>query len=87
MGNYYQGSRNRKSWSFGASVLNVYVLGKSRTHQNLSKLLSSNSLHGLSFVWDEEDRRHLCARLDALDFHLYGLTKEDEPPLLHRISF
>ena len=26
---------------------------------------------------DEEERRHLRARLDALYFHLYGLTKED----------
>ena len=29
------------------------------------------------FTWDEEERRHLRARLDALYFHLYGLTKED----------
>ena len=26
---------------------------------------------------DEEERRHLRARLDALYFHLYGLTRED----------
>ena len=32
---------------------------------------------GPPFVWDEEERRHLRARLDALYFHLYGLTKED----------
>ena len=29
------------------------------------------------FTWDEEERRHLRARLDALYFHLYGLTRED----------
>ena len=29
------------------------------------------------FPWDEEERRHLRARLDALYFHLYGLTRED----------
>ena len=29
------------------------------------------------FPWNEEERRHLRARLDALYFHLYGLTKED----------
>ncbi|MCY3727789.1 MAG: hypothetical protein OXF97_02170 [Nitrospira sp.] len=39
--------------------------------------MSSKSLHGLPFVWDEEERRHLRARLDALYFHLYGLTRED----------
>ena len=29
------------------------------------------------FIWNEEERRHPRARLDALYFHLYGLTKED----------
>ena len=29
------------------------------------------------FVWNEEERRHLRARLDALYFHLYGLSRED----------
>ena len=32
---------------------------------------------GLPFVWDAEERRHLRARLDALYFHLYGLSKDD----------
>ena len=32
---------------------------------------------GQPFVWDEEERRHLRARLDALYFHLYGLNKND----------
>ncbi len=32
---------------------------------------------GPPFVWNEEERRHLRARLDALYFHLYGLTRED----------
>ena len=32
---------------------------------------------GPPFPWDEEERRHLRARLDALYFHLYGLTRED----------
>ena len=77
LGNCYQGSRNKKSWSFGASALKGYVLGKSRKHRNLSKLASSKSLHGRSFVWDEEEYRHLRVRLDALYCHPYGLTKED----------
>ena len=33
--------------------------------------------HGPPFVWNEEERRHLRARLDALYFHLYGLSRED----------
>ena len=32
---------------------------------------------GPPFPWDEEDRRHLRARLDACYFHLYGLDRED----------
>jgi hypothetical protein len=32
---------------------------------------------GPPFIWDEEERRHLRARLDALHFHLYGLTRDE----------
>ena len=32
---------------------------------------------GPPFTWDEEERRHLRARLDALYFHLYGLSSDD----------
>ena len=32
---------------------------------------------GLPFTWDAEERRHLRARLDALYFHLYGLSRDD----------
>ena len=30
------------------------------------------------FVWDEERRLHLRAKLDALFFHLYGVTDRDD---------
>ena len=33
--------------------------------------------HDPPFVWIQEERRHLRARLDALCFHLYGLSRED----------
>ena len=32
---------------------------------------------GPPFVWNEEVRHHLRARLDALYFHLYGLSREE----------
>ena len=32
---------------------------------------------GPPFTWDEEERRHLRARLDALYFHLYGLSRDE----------
>ena len=28
-------------------------------------------------AWNDDDRRHLRARLDALYFHLYGLSRDD----------
>ena len=31
---------------------------------------------GLPFTWDAEERRHLRVRLDALYFHLYGLSRD-----------
>jgi hypothetical protein len=30
------------------------------------------------FIWDEERRLHLRARLDAVFFHLYGVTDRDD---------
>lgn len=33
---------------------------------------------GLPFVWDEERRLHLRAKLDAVFFHLYGVTERDD---------
>ncbi len=32
---------------------------------------------GSPFPWDDDERRHLRARLDALYFHLYGLSRDD----------
>ena len=37
---------------------------------------------GPPFIWDDEERRHLRARLDALYFHLYGLSREDADYIL-----
>ncbi len=38
---------------------------------------------GNPFIWDEEERRHLRARLDALYFHLYGLSRDDAEYVLN----
>ena len=37
---------------------------------------------GPPFIWDEEERRHLRARLDALYFHLYGISRENADYIL-----
>ncbi|MCY3709960.1 MAG: hypothetical protein OXG26_13785 [Caldilineaceae bacterium] len=34
------------------------------------------------FIWNDEERRHLRARLDALYFHLYGLSRKDAAYIL-----
>ncbi len=39
---------------------------------------------GEPFVWDEDDRRHRLARLDALFFHLYGLDRKDAAYILEQ---
>ena len=37
---------------------------------------------GPPFIWNEEERRHLRARLDALYFHLYRLSRADAAYIL-----
>ena len=37
---------------------------------------------GPPFIWDEEERHHLRARLDALHFHLYGINRGDADYIL-----
>ncbi|MGH8719234.1 MAG: hypothetical protein ACREV0_09900, partial [Burkholderiales bacterium] len=37
---------------------------------------------GHPFKWDENDRRHRMARLDALFFHLYGISRDDAAYIL-----
>ena len=37
---------------------------------------------GAPFAWDENDCGHYLARLDALFFHLYGLSRDDAAYIL-----
>ena len=37
---------------------------------------------GDPFVWDEDDRRHRKAKLDALFFNLYGIGEDDADYIL-----
>ena len=54
-----------------------HVLRLTYTAHDMAPFARDLGYDGPPFVWNEEDRRHLRARLDALYFHLYGLTKED----------
>ena len=54
-----------------------HVLHLTYTAHDMASFARDLGYDGPPFVWSEEERRHLRARLDALYFHLYGLTKED----------
>ena len=59
-----------------------HVLRLTYTAHDMKPFARNLGYDGPPFVWDEEERRHLRARLDALYFHLYGLTKEDAAYIL-----
>ena len=54
-----------------------HVLRLTYTAHDLAPFARDLGYEGPPFTWDEEERRHLRARLDALFFHLYGLDRED----------
>ena len=54
-----------------------HVLRLTYTAHDMAPFARDLGYDGPPFIWDEEERRHLRARLDALYFHLYGLTKDD----------
>lgn len=53
------------------------VLRLSYTARDLAPFARNMSFDGDPFPWDPEDRRHRIARLDALYFNLYGLTRDE----------
>ncbi len=54
-----------------------HVLRLTYTAYDMEPFARDLGYDGRPFIWDEEERRHLRARLDALYFHLYGLDRED----------
>ncbi len=54
-----------------------HVLRLTYTAHDMEPFARDLGYLGPPFKWDEEDRRHLRARLDALYFHLYGLSRDD----------
>ncbi len=66
---------------FGATtardLVRDHVLRLTYTAHDMAPFARDLGYHGPPFIWDEEKRRHLRARLDALYFHLYGLSRED----------
>ena len=54
-----------------------HVLRLTYTAHDMTPFARDLGYDGPPFVWDEEERRHLRARLDALYFYLYGLSRAD----------
>ena len=60
-----------------------HVLRLTYTANDMEPFARDLGHNGPPFTWDEEERRHLRARLDALYFHLYGLSREDADYILN----
>jgi hypothetical protein len=58
------------------------VLRLTYTASDMKSFAHYMGYDGPPFPWDEEDRRHRCARLDALFFRLYGIKAEDASYIL-----
>ena len=59
-----------------------HVLRLSYTAHDMAPFARDLGYQGPPFVWDEEERRHLRARLDTLYFHLYGIGRDDADYIL-----
>ena len=59
-----------------------HVLRLTYTAHDMAPFARDLGYEGPPFTWDEEERRHLRARLDALYFHLYGVSRDDADYIL-----
>ena len=69
---------NRRFGSTTADeIVSDHVLKLTYTAHDMAPFARDLGYDGAPYTWDEEERRHLRARLDALYFHLYGLSSND----------
>ena len=71
---------------FGAQaardLVRDHVLRLTYTAYDLTPFARDLGYEGEPFIWDPAERRQLHARLDALYFHLYGLSEDDADYIL-----
>lgn len=58
------------------------VLELTYTAHDIKGFAEDMGYDGQPFVWDEEGRLHLRCQLDAIYFHLYGLTRDEAGEIL-----
>ena len=72
--------------AFGSTIardlVRHHVLRLTYTAHDMVPFARDLGYHGPPFIWNQEKRRHLRARLDALYFHLYGLSRADAAYIL-----
>ncbi len=63
-------------------VVEGHVMRLTYTSHDMEPFARDLGYNGAPFKWDPEERRHLRARLDALYFHLYGISNDDAEYIL-----
>ena len=63
-------------------LIRDHVLRLTCTAHDMTPFARDLGYDGPPFSWDEEERRHLRARLNALYFHLYCLSRDDAQYIL-----
>ena len=63
-------------------LIRDHVLRLTYTAEDLRPFAELLGYGGDPFIWDSAERRQLRARLDALFFHLYGLSEDDADYIL-----
>ena len=59
------------------ALIRDHVLHLTYTAHDMAPFARDLGYDGPPFPWNDDERRHLRARLDALYFHLYGLSRDD----------
>ena len=65
-----------------ADFIRGEVLRLTYTAHDMAAFARDLGYDGPPFVWNDNDRRHRIARLDALFFHLYGIDRDDAAYIL-----